>query len=183
MDYSSFGFGGGGYAPGFYGTATTTTQTASTSNQSVNSKNSKESGENVKAYKNKRKLKCLRKAGGEIWEDSTLDEWPENDFRIFCGNLGNEVTDDVLTKAFNHISSFAKAKVVRDKRTGKTKGFGFVSILNSEDYARTMREMEGKYVGNRPVQLTRSKWKERSLQGGKSKVEKAAFKKIKREEK
>ena len=30
----------------------------------------------------------LRKAGGKLWEDKTLDEWPENDFRIFCGDLG-----------------------------------------------------------------------------------------------
>jgi hypothetical protein len=30
-------------------------------------------------------------AGGDIWEDRTLDEWPEGDFRIFCGDIGNEV--------------------------------------------------------------------------------------------
>lgn len=31
----------------------------------------------------------LRKVAGEVWEDKTMEEWPENDFRIFCGNLGN----------------------------------------------------------------------------------------------
>ena len=30
----------------------------------------------------------LRKAGQKVWEDKTLDEWPESDFRIFCGDLG-----------------------------------------------------------------------------------------------
>src|SRR5690606_12074374 len=41
----------------------------------------------------KKKWKVLRKGGGEVWEDPTLEEWPENDFRIFCGDLGNEVSD------------------------------------------------------------------------------------------
>lgn len=44
--------------------------------------------------------------------------------RIFCGDLGNEVTDEVLSNAFRQFSTFLKAKVVRDNRTGKTKGYG-----------------------------------------------------------
>ena len=36
-------------------------------------------------------------SAGSVWEDDTMDAWPENDFRIFCGNLGNEVTDEVNT--------------------------------------------------------------------------------------
>ncbi len=63
-----------------------------------------------------------RAAGGEKWWDPTLTEWPENDFRIFVGDLGNEVNDDVLTKAFQKFTSFAKAKVIRNKHTNKTKG-------------------------------------------------------------
>ena len=38
----------------------------------------------------------LRMVAGQVWEDDTMDQWPENDFRIFCGNLGKEVTSDVL---------------------------------------------------------------------------------------
>lgn len=44
--------------------------------------------------------------------------------RVFCGDLGNEVTDEVLASAFRKYKSFDKARVVRDKRTGKTKGYG-----------------------------------------------------------
>mmetsp|Transcript_27908 Transcript_27908/g.63474 ORF Transcript_27908/g.63474 Transcript_27908/m.63474 type:complete len:139 (+) Transcript_27908:1640-2056(+) len=66
--------------------------------------------------------KYVRRAAGKIWVDPTLDEWPREDFRIFCGDLGNEVTDDLLANAFRKFSSFQKAKVVRDRRTGKTRG-------------------------------------------------------------
>ncbi|CAL1382926.1 unnamed protein product [Linum trigynum] len=103
-----------------------------------------------------------RKAAGQSWEDPTLAEWPENDYRIFCGDLGNEVNDDVLSKAFSRFPSFNMARVVRDKRTGKTKGYGFVSFSNPTDLAAALKEMNGKYVGNRPIKLRKSNWKERT---------------------
>lgn len=49
-------------------------------------------------------------------------EWDENDFRIFVGDMGNEVNDDVLTKAFAKYSSVLKCRIVRDKRSNKSKG-------------------------------------------------------------
>ncbi|GMI79148.1 hypothetical protein like AT3G04500 [Hibiscus trionum] len=113
-------------------------------------------------HKAETKKKAIpRKAAGQSWEDPTLAEWPENDFRLFCGDLGNEVNDDVLSKAFARFPSFNMAKVVRDKRTGKTKGYGFVSFANPSDLAAALKEMNGKYVGNRPIKLRKSNWKER----------------------
>ena len=67
-----------------------------------------------------------------------------DDFRIFCGDLGNEVTDEVLARAFSRYPSFLKSKVVRDKRTNKTKGYGFVSFKDPNDFVQAMREMNGK---------------------------------------
>eukprot|EP00898_Chlorokybus_atmophyticus_P004329 jgi/Chlat1/4898/Chrsp31S04911 len=116
----------------------------------------------TKAPKAPKPKALAREAAGQKWEDATLLEWPENDFRLFCGNLGNEVNDDVLTKAFMKFSAFNKAKVVRDKRTNKTKGYGFVSFADAADMARAIKEMNGKYVGNRPVQLRTSTWQERT---------------------
>ncbi|KAL4353083.1 hypothetical protein GQ457_06G018620 [Hibiscus cannabinus] len=116
-------------------------------------------------HKAETKKKAIpRKAAGQSWEDPTLAEWPENDFRLFCGDLGNEVNDDVLSKAFARFPSFNMARVVRDKRTGKTKGYGFVSFANPSDLAAALKEMNGKYVGNRPIKLRKSNWKERTDQ-------------------
>ena len=65
------------------------------------------------------------------------------DFRLFCGDLGNEVTDEYLFRAFARYPSVLKAKVVRDKKTKKTKGYGFVSFKDPQDYLKAMREMNG----------------------------------------
>ncbi|XP_034044448.1 RNA-binding protein 42-like [Thalassophryne amazonica] len=120
--------------------------------------------EEKKKSKVEKVKKCIRTAAGTSWEDASLLEWDSDDFRIFCGDLGNEVNDDILARAFSRYPSFLKAKVVRDKRTGKTKGYGFVSFKDPNDYVRAMREMNGKYVGSRPIKLRKSMWKDRNIE-------------------
>jgi hypothetical protein len=60
-----------------------------------------------------------------------------------------QVSDAVLTAAFQKYASFQKAKVVRYSHNGKSKGYGFVSLGDSIEGARVLREMQGKYVGER----------------------------------
>eukprot|EP00808_Paulinella_micropora_P027998 g65092.t1 len=116
-----------------------------------------------------KKAATLRYAAGKIWEDSSLAEWPENDYRIFCGDLGNEVNDNSLAKLFCQYSSFAKAKVIRDKKTQKTKGYGFVSFLDPFDCITALKEKQGAFIGNRPIKLRKSTWSDRQLQPKKKK--------------
>lgn len=113
--------------------------------------------------KKKKDRKTVRIAGGQVWEDTSLADWPDDDFRIFCGDLGNDVNDEVLTRTFNKFPSFQRARVIRDKRTGKSKGFGFVSFREPADFIRAMKEMDGRYVGSRPIKLRKSTWRQRSL--------------------
>ena len=97
-----------------------------------------------------------REGGGTSWNDASLLEWDPAHFRIFVGNLAGEVTDDSLLKAFSKYGSVQKAKVIRDKRTTKSKGFGFVSFKEGDDYFQAAREMQGKYIGSHPVLIKRS---------------------------
>lgn len=92
-----------------------------------------------------------RSGGGTTWTDSTLLEWDPAHFRIFVGNLAGEVTDESLLKAFSQYPSVQKARVIRDKRTTKSKGYGFVSFSDGDDYFRAAREQNGKYVGSHPI--------------------------------
>ncbi|RMZ83112.1 hypothetical protein DV738_g1202, partial [Chaetothyriales sp. CBS 135597] len=98
-----------------------------------------------------------RSGGGQTWSDPTLLEWDPAHFRIFVGNLAGEVTDDSLLKAFSKYPTVQKAKVIRDKRTTKSKGFGFVSFKDGDDYFQAAREMQGKYIGSHPV-LIKKTW-------------------------
>merc|ERR1719213_1075943 len=103
----------------------------------------------------------IREIAGKKWIDFSLTEWPENDHRIFVGNLSKDVTDDILARHFAHFPSFAKARVIKDKYTKGPKGYGFVSFLEVTDLLRSLVEMEGTYIINRPCKLRRSTWNER----------------------
>ena len=118
---------------------------------------------------------AYRKAAGLIWVDPTMEEWDKNDFRIFVGNLGNEVDDEILKNSFAKYSSLLKAKIIKDKLTNKSKGYGFVSLKNESDYILAMNEMDGKYIGNRPALLKRSTWKERTVKDSKSQLKEWHF--------
>lgn len=118
----------------------------------------------------KKPKKFLRVAGGTTWEDPTLAEWDPNDYRVFCGDLGNDVTDELLTSTFEKYASFVKARVIRDKRTNKSKGYGFVSFKDPIDYAKAIKEWDGKYIGCRPIKLRKSVWKDRAVDVRKNKM-------------
>jgi hypothetical protein len=167
-------------------TTTTATVDPSTNTHSSTTTPVPESGDDAsketstkKKNKNPYMKKFLRYAAGEIWEDPTLAEWPENDFRIFVGNIANDVSDNLLYTTFaSKYSSTVKAKVIRDKRTGRAR-YGFVSLMDPQEFVRALKEMNGKYIGSHPVALRKSTWKERSLekQRQKQKEKQKLFKK------
>ncbi|KAF1816711.1 RNA-binding domain-containing protein [Eremomyces bilateralis CBS 781.70] len=99
----------------------------------------------------------VRSGGGKTWEDTSLLEWDPSHFRLFVGNLAGEVTDDSLLKAFVRYPSLQKGRVVRDKKSTKSKGYGFVSFSDADDYFKAAKEMQGKYIGSHPIQIQRCK--------------------------
>jgi hypothetical protein len=120
-----------------------------------------------------KKKASVRLAAGQSWVDTSLDEWPENDYRIFVGNLSNEVTDQALFQHFHKYPSVAKAKVVRhNNNPEKSKGYGFVSFLDPLECAKAIREMDQTFLLSRPVRVKRSDWKERDFKVVKNKEKK-----------
>ncbi|KAK1757443.1 RNA-binding protein 42 [Echria macrotheca] len=104
-----------------------------------------------------KKKTVYREGGGKKWQDDSLLEWDPSHLRLFVGNLAGETTDDSLLKAFSRWKSVQKAKVIRDKRTTKSKGFGFVSFSDPEDFFQAAKEMNGKYIQSHPVVVHKAK--------------------------
>lgn len=44
------------------------------------------------------KKMAIRAAGGTVWEDKSMMNWDVNDYRLFVGNMGNEVSSDLLSR-------------------------------------------------------------------------------------
>lgn len=115
----------------------------------------------------------VRMAAGTKWIDTSLEEWPDNDYRIFVGNLPNEVTDEMLHTHFSKYPSLARSKVVRHaKEPDKSKGYGFVSLMDPLECAKAIREMDQTWLASRPIRVKRSDWKERDFKQVKKKQRK-----------
>eukprot|EP00566_Odontella_aurita_P019314 CAMPEP_0113533802 /NCGR_PEP_ID=MMETSP0015_2-20120614/4810_1 /TAXON_ID=2838 /ORGANISM="Odontella" /LENGTH=306 /DNA_ID=CAMNT_0000432901 /DNA_START=77 /DNA_END=994 /DNA_ORIENTATION=+ /assembly_acc=CAM_ASM_000160 len=105
-----------------------------------------------------------RSAAGKSWEDRSLAEFPENDFRLFVGNLAKDIREDQLADAFrSRYPSFAMSRICRNKDDGKSRGYGFVSVMDPKDLARALREMDQTWLGSRPIKVRKSEWKDRDL--------------------
>jgi RNA recognition motif. (a.k.a. RRM, RBD, or RNP domain) len=121
------------------------------------------SGSHATDEPNSMRKKGVRAAAGTAWVDPSLEEWPEDDFRIFVGDLAPDATEEELKDAFSKYASYNMSRVVVDKRTGEGRGYGFVSFAKGEDMVAALREMNGKYVGTRPAKLKKSDWQKRTL--------------------
>ncbi|WZZ09912.1 hypothetical protein YC2023_095833 [Brassica napus] len=77
-------------------------------------------------------------------------EGPEH--TVFVGDLAPDVTDYMLTETFKNVYSSVKgAKVVVDRTTGRSKGYGFVRFGDESEQIRAMTEMNGQYCSSRPM--------------------------------
>ncbi|KAI1268945.1 RNA-binding domain-containing protein [Xylariaceae sp. FL1019] len=111
---------------------------------------------NAAALAGDKKKTVARSGGGQKWNDDTLLEWDPSHLRLFVGNLAGETTDESLFKAFSRWKSLQKARVIRDKVTSKSKGFGFVSFSDADEFFQAAKEMNGKYIQSHPVVVRKS---------------------------
>ncbi|CAN6452283.1 unnamed protein product [Victoria cruziana] len=80
------------------------------------------------------------------------DTGPE--FTIFVGDLASDVSDYVLQETFrSHYTSIKGAKVVTDRVTGRSKGYGFVRFGDESEQVRAMTEMNGVFCSTRPMRI------------------------------
>ncbi|GAB4830897.1 Polyadenylate-binding protein rbp45 [Ancistrocladus abbreviatus] len=76
------------------------------------------------------------------------------DHTIFVGDLAADVTDYVLQETFRVLYPSTKgAKVVIDRATGRSKGYGFVRFADENDQIRAMTEMNGVLCSTRPMRV------------------------------
>ncbi|KAL2476296.1 Polyadenylate-binding protein RBP45A [Abeliophyllum distichum] len=76
------------------------------------------------------------------------------DYTIFVGDLAADVTDYLLQETFTSVYSSVKgAKVVTDRNTGRSKGYGFVKFGDEGEQQRAMTEMNGVLCSTRPMRI------------------------------
>ena len=76
---------------------------------------------------------------------------------IYVGNLSYETSDDGLKQAFEAFGEVSRATVIKDKFSGRSKGFGFVEMPDEQKAAKAMEEMDGKDMDGRQLKVSKAK--------------------------
>jgi cold-inducible RNA-binding protein len=78
--------------------------------------------------------------------------------RIFLGNLSFNLTDADVKDIFDSQNiAVASVKIMRDRETGKSRGFGFVELAPEVDMDAVIKEMNGKVVDGRALTVNEAR--------------------------
>ncbi|KAJ9183714.1 hypothetical protein P3X46_007529 [Hevea brasiliensis] len=72
-------------------------------------------------------------------------------FNVFVGDLSPEVTDAMLYACFSVCHNCSDARVMWDQKTGRSRGFGFVSFRSQQDAQNAINDLNGKWLGSRQI--------------------------------
>lgn len=86
--------------------------------------------------------------------------------KLFVGSLSFNVTDQTLSDAFTQAGTVVSAKVIMDRMTGRSKGFGFVEMGSQEEANKAIEMWNGKPLDGRPVVVNEARPMEPRTGGG-----------------
>jgi len=79
---------------------------------------------------------------------------------LFVGGLAYKVTDDELNEFFSTVGTVTSAKVIVDKYSNQSKGFGFVEMSSEEEAKKAVEELNGKELEGRPIAVSEARPRE-----------------------
>lgn len=85
--------------------------------------------------------------------------------KLYVGNLPWETTEQDLEQLFSGVGEVISAKVITDRDTGRSRGFGFVE-MSAESGQRAIEELNGHRLGSRELRVNEAKERQPSRAGG-----------------
>jgi hypothetical protein len=86
--------------------------------------------------------------------------------RLYVGNLPFGITDQDLGSIFAEVGQVVSAKVVMDRETGRSKGFGFVEMNTDEEAAKAISQFNGGELEGRQLKINEARPMEPRTGGG-----------------
>lgn len=86
--------------------------------------------------------------------------------KLFVGGLSWGTTDDSLRQAFAPFGDVADARVITDRETGRSRGFGFITYETEEEASAALKEMNGATLDGRAIKVDSAQDKGRTGGGG-----------------
>jgi len=76
---------------------------------------------------------------------------------IYVGNLDYKVSENELEELFSEYGSVGSAKIITDRMSGRSKGFGFVEMEENDEAKKAIEELNGVSVGNRQINVNEAR--------------------------
>ncbi|HBQ59165.1 RNA recognition motif domain-containing protein [Gracilimonas amylolytica] len=76
---------------------------------------------------------------------------------IYIGNLSYDVSSEQLQEVFEAYGTVSSAKVITDRNSGRSKGFGFVEMDNKAEAEAAIEQLDGAEIDGRPVKVNEAK--------------------------
>ena len=76
---------------------------------------------------------------------------------IYVGNLDYKVTEDDLENVFSKYGSVSSSSIITDKYSGRSKGFGFITMDNDEEAAQAISELNETKLESRDIVVNEAK--------------------------
>lgn len=83
---------------------------------------------------------------------------------IYIGNLSYNISEEELESAFGEYGQVTTTNIIKDRETGRSKGFAFVEMPNDSDAETAISNINGKPLAGRPVKVNQAKPRERRPQ-------------------
>lgn len=80
---------------------------------------------------------------------------------IYVGNLSYGMTEAELRDAFSAFGEVSSVKILSDRETGRSRGFGFVEMPNQSEAEAAIAQLNGKEVGGRALRINEARPRER----------------------
>ena len=88
---------------------------------------------------------------------------------IYVGNLSYGLSEQELTDVFSEFGDVASAKIIVDRETGRSKGYGFVEMGNEDQAQSAVTAMDGRDIDGRSAKVSIAKPRqERPHSGGRN---------------
>ncbi len=73
--------------------------------------------------------------------------------QIYVGNLNYRMTEDALKELFDPFGEVVSVKIIKDRMTARSKGFGFVEMTEKEEADKAIQELNGSDVEGRNIKV------------------------------
>lgn len=80
----------------------------------------------------------------------------DNQNKVFVGGISWDTTEEGLKEFMSQVGEVVEVKIIKDKFSGRSKGFGFVTFADEDGMTKAIEELNGKELDGRELKVAKA---------------------------